>query len=156
MSEKRFKIGDRVKVVSIKGDAPKDTIGLLGTIKEKSDSLCYDWRVFFESMGTWCDDFSDGERSGWKKAIDIWKRKYYALKGQLTRCKKKLETEQTKSAEARELVELLEWAKNTGCISIEIYTDGRVRIYSLGNLIGRNKSLLLALRAAKKTVEGRK
>jgi hypothetical protein len=53
MSEKRFKIGDRVKVVSIKGDAPKDTIGLLGTIKEKSDSLCYDWRVFFESMGTW-------------------------------------------------------------------------------------------------------
>lgn len=78
------------------------------------------------------------------------------IKKYVATLQRKLERERKKSAEAREPVELLEWAKNTGCISIEIYTDGRVRIYSLGNLVGRSKSLLLALRAAKKIVERQK
>jgi hypothetical protein len=103
-----------------------------------------------------------------------------ALKGQLTRTKKKLdpqtmykelvdaarklhnederrirrlEQELTKSAKARELVELLEWAKETEYGFIEIYSTGKVKIYSNPYDTINRDSLLLALRAAKKAVE---
>jgi hypothetical protein len=63
------------------------------------------------------------------------------------------EAEYKKNAKAKELMELLEWAKNTGCVDMEIYKGGRVRIYSFGNLVGSGLSLLLALRKAKEIIE---
>jgi uncharacterized membrane protein YccC len=81
------------------------------------------------------------------------------LKRQLTRCKKKLETEQAKNAEALELVELLEWF-HTASLLINQYASGDATIVidvfdTDDNYITKveKPSLLSALRAAKKAVE---
>jgi hypothetical protein len=86
------------------------------------------------------------------------KRSISALKGQLTRYKNKLAAEQNKNAEARELVELLEWA-NVAKLYIYIHPTGTVHIQdSEGEDVvwNYNSSLIEALRAAKKAVEGGK
>ncbi len=199
MSDKRFKIGDRVKVVSIKRNAPIDTIGLTGEIIRESETKRFEWCVKFENfretgyadwflynecdlepaeetvkleieipafpkykipvgmklgspmakyqivkpqpeiqgriiMATNKNTYSDGLQDGWNNAEETWRRKYSALKGQLTKLRKrfaesipaevhnkivadlrkeisKMQKQIIESAEARELVELLGWAK---------------------------------------------
>jgi SUMO ligase MMS21 Smc5/6 complex component len=90
-----------------------------------------------------------------------WRQNCYILDGQLDKCKKKirkLERELKKSTSARELVELLEWAKDKCTISIDIFAKAwHVSLYVNGCIRHRfDESLLLALRAAKKIVEGQK
>ncbi|HPS53001.1 MAG TPA: hypothetical protein PLK08_05560 [Phycisphaerae bacterium] len=89
--------------------------------------------------------------NGLQRQIDSAKRSRSALKGQLTR-------ERKRNAEAKELFELLEWAEGftrltyrheTGDWSIVFILD------SISNCI-INKSLLLALREAKKNIETQK
>ncbi len=85
------------------------------------------------------------------------------LKRQLTRCKKKLETEQAKNAEALELVELLEWFHTAFSLQINPYSPSDTTIvidiydtdtyHYITNV--EQPSLLLALREARKIVEGK-
>jgi hypothetical protein len=90
---------------------------------------------------------------GWNDAQEVYIRSIAAYKGQLT-CQRK------KSAEAVELVQLLEWAKKKELL-ISGYGDGTFEIEelvenqvtSVVNTIARESSLLLALREAKKIVE---
>jgi hypothetical protein len=71
---------------------------------------------------------------------------------------KELADEQTKNAEARELVELLEWAagKSFDVLQGEIFTSVSIARRCGYKLIAREDTTLLALRAAKKIVEGQK
>ena len=82
-----------------------------------------------------------------RNEIIFRKRQISALKGQLTK-------ERKKNAEARELMELLEWAKKNR-FEIEIDFDGFSKVFDDDLTVG-NKNLLLALRIAKKEVEGAK
>jgi len=81
-----------------------------------------------------------------------YRKKYSALKGQLTR-------ERKKNAEARELMELLEWGRNRVKISNDPTGNYQLSVYNEDGYYEttiNKKSLLLALRAAKKESEGKK
>jgi hypothetical protein len=133
------------------------------------------WKKKYEDM-TICQEVA---QNGWNRCETTMKKVNSVLKGQLTSTKKKLaesipadvhnatvaelrseiskmQKEVTKSAEARELVELLEWAKSS---QYQIQGWRGYAVYDFDDddnkilLTENHPTLLAALRAAKKAVE---
>jgi len=113
--------------------------------------MATDWKAKYDAAMEECDYMSDecAEAEFENKRL---LGKYSALKGQLTR-------ERKKNAEARELMELLEWGRNRVKISNDPTGNYQLSVYNEDGYYEttiNKKSLLLALRAAKKESEGKK